>query len=84
MAIAEDYPAGSRRAEEEGDVIIQACVEADGRISSTSLRRSSGYERLDKAALKLVKKVKATPAKDMSGAPVRYCDWTPLFAFRIH
>ena len=45
------YPSASRRLEEEGRVVVEVLVGADGRVQNASLARSSGYERLDRAAL---------------------------------
>jgi periplasmic protein TonB len=46
------YPAQSIRTEEQGAAIVEVCVGADGRISSNpTVARSSGYRRLDGAAV---------------------------------
>jgi periplasmic protein TonB len=46
------YPAQSIRAEEQGAAIVEVCVGADGRIASNpTVARSSGYRRLDGAAV---------------------------------
>lgn len=49
------YPDMSRELDEQGTAIVRVCVGADGRLSGApSLYRSSGYARLDKAALKWI------------------------------
>lgn len=63
------YPAMSRRLGEEGRVEVEVQVQADGLPSKVSLRRSSGYSRLDDAALEAIKRWKFIPAK-RAGEPV--------------
>src|SRR3984957_14043773 len=46
-----EYPPASRQAGEEGTLILQALVSADGRVAATKLVQSSGFARLDQAAL---------------------------------
>src|SRR5690606_5908880 len=46
-----EYPDQSRRLGEEGEVIISLLVGADGKITDGRIEKSSGYERLNKAAL---------------------------------
>jgi len=50
-----DYPAASRRAGEEGSLILQVLVDPNGRAIDSKLEQSSGFERLDQAALEGVK-----------------------------
>ncbi len=57
------YPAMSRRLGEVGRVVLRVMVEADGLPSRVEVRRSSGFPRLDDAALEAVKKWKFVPAK---------------------
>ncbi len=56
------YPRLSRRLGEEGEVILVLWVLADGTVSEVEVETSSGYPRLDKAALKAVKRWRYTPA----------------------
>ena len=49
-----DYPAFSRKRREEGTSVIVAAVE-NGRVQSAEIEKSSGYDRLDNAALRAVK-----------------------------
>lgn len=46
-----EYPDQSRRLGEEGEVIISVLVGADGKVTDGKIEKSSGFERLDKAAL---------------------------------
>ena len=51
---APPYPALSRRLGEQGRVLLRVRIEPDGRASQVLLEQSSGYARLDQAALKTV------------------------------
>lgn len=46
------YPSLSRRVGEEGVVILEFTIEADGQVSDARVKQSSGYPRLDEAARK--------------------------------
>lgn len=47
-----DYPPTSRRLGEEGSVILQVLVGTDGKVEDGKVQTSSGFPRLDEAALK--------------------------------
>ena len=47
-----DYPPTSRRRGEEGSVIVQVLVDPEGKVSDGKIQTSSGFPRLDEAALK--------------------------------
>ena len=57
------YPDMSRRMKEEGTVLLQVVVTAEGRAGDVKLAKSSGSERLDQAAIKAVKRWRFVPAK---------------------
>jgi periplasmic protein TonB len=46
------YPPASRRAGEGGSVVVSVLVGADGRVADAEVARSSGYGRLDNAAIR--------------------------------
>ena len=56
------YPQLSRRRGEEGIVVISLEISASGEVTEIHTARSSGHKRLDKAAIKAVKKAQFTPA----------------------
>ena len=60
---APNYPSISRRLGEQGLVLLQVQVTADGTAGSVELQTGSGSTRLDQAALESVKKWRFTPAK---------------------
>jgi protein TonB len=57
------YPPLARRMGEEGRVMLRVYVEATGLPSKVEIRTSSGFERLDQAALEAVKRWKFVPAR---------------------
>lgn len=57
------YPSLSRRLHEEGRVLLDVYILADGRVGETRLRRSSGHPRLDEAALDAVRRWRYVPAR---------------------
>jgi protein TonB len=62
--IAPAYPAVSKRLGEQGRVVVNVYVLADGRVGDVRVLKSSGYERLDAAALVHVRRNwRFTPAR---------------------
>lgn len=57
------YPLTSRRLKEEGTALLSIFVNADGTVGEVKLLKSSGFERLDRAAMESVKKWKLIPAR---------------------
>lgn len=57
------YPPLSRRLHEEGRVVLDVYILADGRVGETRLRRSSGHPRLDEVALEAVRRWRYVPAR---------------------
>jgi protein TonB len=60
------YPRLSKRAGEEGTVVLKVRVSAAGQAKQVELYATSGYKRLDKAALEAVKNWQFSPAKQGS------------------
>lgn len=56
------YPRLSKRMGEQGEVRLRVLVAVDGHVASVQLSRSSGFERLDEAALESVKQWRFKPA----------------------
>lgn len=67
---APNYPEYSRRSGEEGRLMLQVELDESGHVSETSVVNSSGYSRLDNAALDAVKTWRCKPAV-RDGQPVR-------------
>lgn len=51
-----EYPTMSKRLGEEGSVILLLTVDEEGRVTDASVDTSSGFERLDEAAVKEAKR----------------------------
>ena len=63
------YPMASRRSGEEGAVTLGVYVTEEGLPERVELRKSSGFARLDDAALGVVRRWKFVPAR-RGGAPI--------------
>jgi protein TonB len=57
------YPLEARRLKQEGSVLLAAGVDDQGRVTSVSLRQSSGSSLLDESALQTVKTWRFKPAR---------------------
>lgn len=57
------YPLAARRRGIEGSVLVRAEVQADGSCSRVELKKTSGFDPLDQAALEAVRKWRFVPAK---------------------
>lgn len=58
-----EYPRLSRRLHEEGRVLLDVYILADGSVGEIALRTSSGFARLDAAALEAVRRWRYVPAR---------------------
>lgn len=59
---APPYPGLSRRLREEGTVTLKLLVNADGKVGAIEVVNSSGYKRLDDAALNAISRWHFSPA----------------------
>ncbi len=57
------YPVTSKRMGEQGRVLLDVYVNKDGLVEKININKSSGFSRLDNAALNTVKKWQFVPAK---------------------
>ncbi len=62
------YPQEARKKGYEGEVLLEVEVLANGRVGQLELKKSSGYEALDRSALTAVKQWKFIPANQGNGA----------------
>ncbi len=75
------YPPSSRRAGEEGTGMFRVLVDQKGRPSQVEVLKSSGFPRLDEAAMQAIRKWAFKPAMQ-GGAAVQ--SWTRVqVAFRL-
>ena len=56
------YPDVSRRRGQQGTVLLEVAVQADGVVDTVSVSQSSGYKSLDRAALTAVRRWRFRPA----------------------
>ena len=62
------YPPISKRLGEQGRVVVRVLIGPDGVPQKADLKRSSGFERLDRAALEYVMRCRYVPGK-VGGVP---------------
>jgi len=67
--IRPDYPKGARQRGEQGAVILEIQVDAEGAVGAVKVLVSSGFAELDEAAMQAAQKAKFRPAKS-GGKPV--------------
>lgn len=60
---APSYPAASRRAREQGRVVLRVRVDAAGQVETLEVQASSGHSRLDEAALAAVRRWRFVSAR---------------------
>ena len=75
------YPPLSRRQGEEGKVVLRVELDEQGNVSASRVATSSGFARLDEAALAAVKTWRCNPAR-RDGQPVRAVALQP-FKFQL-
>jgi len=71
------YPSASRRRGEEGTVLLELLVLADGSVTDVRVKKSSGHPRLDQSALNAVKRWRYTPAT-RAGVAIEYRYLQPI------
>ncbi|MGH8803603.1 MAG: energy transducer TonB [Polaromonas sp.] len=57
------YPTQSRRLGEQGKVIVRVLIGVDGQAQKSEIRQSSGFDRLDQAAVATVMRWRYVPGK---------------------
>jgi protein TonB len=62
------YPAISKRLGEQGKVVVRVLIGADGAPQRAEVKRSSGYDRLDRSAVEYVMACRYVPGK-VGGQP---------------
>ena len=78
----ERYPGGSVKAHEAGKTSLKMCISTTGNVESAEVTQSSGYPKLDKAAVEMALDTQFKPAMRL-GKPVVYCMLTGI-RFRLH
>ena len=61
--IRPDYPKGARQRGEQGDVVLEIRVTAEGTVDDVKVATSSGFAELDEAAVKAARSAKFSPAR---------------------
>ncbi|MEG1102136.1 MAG: energy transducer TonB, partial [Comamonas sp.] len=71
------YPSISRRMSEQGKVLLRVLVDENGSPQQIEIKQSSGFDRLDKAALASVQKWRFVPGK-RNGVPEAMWNIVPV------
>ena len=61
--IKPDYPKGARQRGEQGDVVVEIRVNAEGAVDEVRVAESSGFSELDEAAVRAARAAKFSPAR---------------------
>ena len=61
--IKPDYPKGARQRGEQGDVVLEIRVNAEGMVDGVKVAVSSGFAELDEAAIKAARTARFSPAR---------------------
>ena len=77
------YPSASRKAGQEGTVLLRIEILANGRTGDISVVQSTGYSALDEAAIAAVGKWQFVPAKDLATDRSVACTTTLPVSFRL-
>lgn len=77
-----DYPRLSRRFGEQGKVVLRLLILASGSVAKAEIETSSGYKRLDQAALEAIRNWRYLPAKQ-DGVAIEYWHRQP-FLFELN
>ena len=75
--LEEYYPPSSKRLGEAGASVVTVCLDEKAKVTEATIKDSSGFPRLDEAAVKVAKVYRYTPATE-NGKPVADC-----FAYRV-
>jgi periplasmic protein TonB len=76
------YPAASKRLKETGSVLLRVWVTAEGAASQVELRQTSGYDRLDDAAIAAVRQWKFVPGQRNGVATAMWVNVPVTFELR--
>ena len=76
-----NMPLLSRRAGEQGIVHLRILVDAQGRLKEATVKKSSGFERLDRAALEDIRSARFSPYL-LQGQPVEW-ETTALLSYEL-
>lgn len=71
------YPRESKKAGEEGTSVVVVCYDKKGKVTSSELHSSSGFARLDEAAVRAGNKIRLDPAIT-DGVPQAGCGVVPF------
>ncbi|MBI1339123.1 TonB family protein [bacterium] len=77
-----EYPSASLRLEEEGPTTLELCVDENGRVGDAKVVSSSGFPRLDEAALKWVRRERFNAGTE-NGQRTAMCGFRLTYEWRV-
>jgi len=77
------YPSASRKAGQDGTVLLRIEILANGHTGDISVVQSTGYSALDEAAIAAVGQWQFVPAKDLATGRAVACTTTLPVSFRL-
>ena len=77
-----DYPSAARRAGEQGRSELEVCISTGGRVTSVTIARSSGYPRLDDAAMAWIRSERFQPGR-VNGIARAVCGHSVYYEWRL-
>ena len=80
--IKPDYPKGARQRGEQGDVVLEIRVNAEGTVDGVKVAVSSGFVELDEAAIKAARAARFSPAQSGHDAVASTARLTLSFKLR--
>ena len=80
--IKPDYPKGARQRGEQGDVVLEIRVNAEGMVDGVKVAVSSGFAELDEAAIKAARTARFSPARSGHDAVASTARLTLSFKLR--
>ena len=79
---SDKYPGKSVKDRESGRTEMKICISAEGIVDTVEVTKTSGFPRIDAAAIEVAKDTKFKPATRL-GKPVTYCMLTGV-RFSLH
>jgi periplasmic protein TonB len=72
------YPLVSRHLKEQGLVVIKLCINQQGTVDDVGLVKSSGFQHLDRSALRTLAEWRFTPIPSVVASSTLRCYHTPI------
>ncbi len=78
-----DYPAPARSKQQQGEVIITACIDVSGKVTSARIEKPSGFDMLDDASIKWMNSGARFLPAEAKGGPVAVCNYKFTYVWSL-